>query len=302
MPDLGPSAPEEMQASMGELLYRLSLDYSAPGPRQDIVLSDLILQRAAERGHAGAQWALALPIPRAKLDEVLCPDSFDSSIETQASVDWSDIESIYTEMLQRRLGLLGALAEDGNPHSAFLLGALLKDQGEFTRKAQLFSQAADAGLNRARVFLGLMYAEGEGVGKDLDRAIALLEEAADLNPNEGALALGAILKFLGRSEEEHTRGKEILLPLAQAGDPRALLLLATSKSGRDMVANTDQASLENLYKAARANEPAAMRLLGQLYESGTGLKQNRDLAMKWLTRAAELGDPIAQAWCSQRLS
>ena len=198
--------------------------------------------------------------------------------------------------------MLGALAEDGNPHSAFLLGSLLNNQGEFTRAAQLLSQAADAGLNRARVDLAAMHADGVGVGKDLDRAIALLEEAARHDPNEGALALALFFKIYGRSEEEQAREKEILLPLAQAGEPRALLLLATSKRGAEMKVNTDQASLENLYKAARANQPTAMRLLGELYESGTALKQNRDLARKWLTRAAELGDPVAQVWCSQRPS
>ena len=53
-------------------------------------------------------------------------------------------------------------------------------------------------------------------------------------------------------------------------------------------------ALSQLQPLADAGDVAAMRLLGLMYRSGQGVAADTDIAIDWLTRAADQGDPQAQ--------
>ena len=55
---------------------------------------------------------------------------------------------------------------------------LLASQGDSVKAAGLFLQAAEQGNRPSQYFLGLMYARGDGVEKDLNKAFAWLEKAS----------------------------------------------------------------------------------------------------------------------------
>ena len=57
-------------------------------------------------------------------------------------------------------------------------GLVLASKGEHAAAVALFKQAAEQGNRPAQYFLGLYYARGEGVTKDLDKAFEWLEKAS----------------------------------------------------------------------------------------------------------------------------
>ncbi|ATX81573.1 Sel1 repeat-containing protein [Mariprofundus ferrinatatus] len=55
---------------------------------------------------------------------------------------------------------------------------LLASKGENTKAAELFLEAAEQGNRPAQYFLGLIYARGDGVEKDMNKAFMWLEKAS----------------------------------------------------------------------------------------------------------------------------
>lgn len=53
------------------------------------------------------------------------------------------------------------------------------DAGDFSKAAELWQQAADLGSADAQCNLGTMYMKGQGVPKDMDKAVDLISKAAD---------------------------------------------------------------------------------------------------------------------------
>jgi len=82
-----------------------------------------------------------------------------------------------------------------------------------------------------------------------------------------------------------------LRPLAEAGDDRAMILLANMYSDGYGVVPSHEEALK-LYKRAaiEKNNPQAMDALGAAYVSALGVDQNLQTALQWFKRSAELGD------------
>jgi Flp pilus assembly protein TadD len=118
------------------------------------------------------------------------------------------------------LPLLEKLAEKHHQvvEPVFLLGAAFERSGETTRAATAFEQALAVDPDHAPTlnYLGYMWADR---GERLDHALALVERAVSLEPNNGAYvdSLGWVLYRLGRFGEarEHLERAARLVP----GDP-----------------------------------------------------------------------------------
>jgi TPR repeat protein len=59
----------------------------------------------------------------------------------------------------------------------------------------------------------------------------------------------------------------------------------------------DYASAMTWYRrAADQDDVPSMAAIANFYEHGFGVERNRDLAMKWYSKAAELGDSTSRVW------
>lgn len=75
----------------------------------------------------------------------------------------------------------------GNNEAQVSLGMFYLEQEKYTDAFRYLKKAADQGLDEAQYLVACMYANGQGVEKDHEKAMEWMEEAAD-NGNEEALA------------------------------------------------------------------------------------------------------------------
>ena len=82
-----------------------------------------------------------------------------------------------------------------------------------------------------------------------------------------------------------------LRPLAEAGDDRAMIIIANMYEDGHGVIRSHKESMR-LYKraATEKNNPQAMDAVGAMYISGIGVDQNLQTALQWFQRSALLGD------------
>ncbi|MDD9901049.1 MAG: tetratricopeptide repeat protein [Alphaproteobacteria bacterium] len=81
-----------------------------------------------------------------------------------------------------------------------------------------------------------------------------------------------------------------LRPLAEKGDPRALVILGHMYNDGNGVIKDPTRAVEHYIKAAAQDHVEAVIAMGAMAQSGLGLQQNTHLANVWFERAAKLGD------------
>ncbi|MEO8052352.1 MAG: restriction endonuclease [Acidobacteriota bacterium] len=152
------------------------------------------------------------------------------------------------------LSELLALAELGNVAAACRLGDLAYDQA---KASEWYRKAAEQGYARAQVSLGLMYANGRGVQKDLKAATDWYWKAAEQGYGKGLLA------FLSTSSD--------------------MTPLRTSKN-----------ALARFQDTASNGDLEAQCGLGVLYEHGLGVEKNPAVAAQLYCKAAMKGHQYAR--------
>ena len=178
-----------------------------------------------------------------------------------------------------------------------------------------FQKAADAGCTSGLCNLGDLYFSGYGVEKDEKRAVRLYSEAAKKGDAKAMNWLGL------RAYEDHdvARALDWYQKSAENGDCWGMYNLAefykngtgveqdnekayywfTEAAERNNVEAMNQAgitapdprtALEWFHKAAEQGYEWGMYNVGNMYETGSGVEQNRNLAYTWYTKAADKGN------------
>jgi len=95
------------------------------------------------------------------------------------------------------------------------------------------------------------------------------------------------------NDGDYERAKAILLPLAEAGQPKAINLIGLMhRHGRGFT--TDPITACDLYEqSATRGYPSAMFNLSRCYERGVGRPIDNDIAHQWMLRAANSGVILA---------
>lgn len=156
---------------------------------------------------------------------------------------------------------------------------------------------AEAGFN-----LGILYEDGLGVVRDMDRAVAYYRRGAALGSPKAMFRLGLIF-WLGAPgvAPDRGEGRRYLSMAAAAGDAEAQRYLAADTSGNaapDPVMKADQALaagrpgeyVEILKSAAEVGAVRAQTRLAWSYEAGRGVARDLELAASWFLKAAQGGD------------
>ena len=169
-----------------------------------------------------------------------------------------------------------------------------KRKGDHAAAASLFRQAAEEGHGGAAYELGLAYAKGRGVKRDLDRSATWINRAAARGEPRGQYLLGASY-FAGNGvPQDYARAAENLAAAATQGHARAQYLLAKSFAD-GLGVPKDPAWAARWYgKAARQGHIEAQYAYGVVWAAGLGRPQNIERGYFWLSIAAEGEHPEAE--------
>lgn len=205
------------------------------------------------------------------------------------------------------------LAAGSNPIAQNNLGNLLLTGAANGGKpapaeaAEMFRRAAAQGHPVAQFNLGILYANGQGVEKDLAKAIEYMTLAAAQGVEQAKTSLDGLNAQVAalRSAEEEKREMERLQAAAARGDADALYAIAQKTAelddGSDEAYSVIQSDYEDALKAyvrdADAGSVHAMQRAADMFYTATGTRRDVNRAFEYYQRAAKGGD----AWSQMRL-
>ncbi len=155
-------------------------------------------------------------------------------------------------------------------------------------------QKAEAGQADIQYGLCNVYANGQGVERNIQEGLKWCERAAAQNHVQALNNLGDIYREGKIVPADLSKANEYYLKSAELEDAYGQLQIGYSYHvGSGLEKNINKA-LGWLQKSANQNNDLAQRYLGKVYADGDGVPANYDLAFKWFSKAAEAGNADAQ--------
>jgi len=187
-------------------------------------------------------------------------------------------------------------AEGGNAEAQYAIGkAYAKGEGvtrDLKKAVDYYRKAADQGNAKAQTNLGVLYANGEGVEKDEQVAIGLFRKAAVQGDALGQQNLAWMLTHAKSVQVNPADAIPLYRSAAEAGQLDAQIQLGQLYiKGRDGIAQDYREAGKWFGMAAAQGSPIAQTSLGALYENGLGVEKNEDEAVKLYSLAAEKEEP-----------
>ena len=207
---------------------------------------------------------------------------------------------------------LESASDMGNTEAASLLGKAY-DEGLFGKinheKAfRYYLMAAERGDSSSMLMIGLFYAQGTSVQKDLSAAEMWIRKGRDLGDADGDATLRV---FLSVAAAEYVTGgsgtvdREKALHMAEEaealGDNDVFYRLGKAFCESGLKDHQEKAFL-CFKRAAEKGNPAADSSLGLCYEAGLGVTADIQKATALYKKAAEAGDPFGMAHYGYALS
>ncbi len=150
--------------------------------------------------------------------------------------------------------------------------------------------------------LGILYEDGLGVARDIERAMAYYRRGALLGSPKAMFRAG-VMYWLGAPgvAVDRREGRRYLSMAAAAGDSEAQRYLAAESTGADandpllradqaLAAGRAEESVAILAAAATSGHVRAQTRLAWSYEAGRGIARDLALAAQWFGSAAQAGD------------
>jgi len=115
---------------------------------------------------------------------------------------------------------------------SLLEGQSFFNEGNYTKALQIWHDLAEQGLPEAQVFVGLAYANGWGVKKNMDEASSWYMKAAENNSPSAQFLLGLHYVTTGVNQYDVRVGIKWLKRAADNGDKGAIKFLKKAKKRR----------------------------------------------------------------------
>ena len=163
-----------------------------------------------------------------------------------------------------------------------------------TRAAEYYEAAAEQGHDQAQFHLAFLYAEGDGVPRDADRALYWFQRAAEQGLPGAMCRMGEIFARGEGVAKDTEQAAKWFRKAAEKEYTLAQFWLAFLYYTGDGVPRNRKKAAQWFHKAAERGHEIACYDLGLMYLEGDGLKQDRVQALEWFRRAAEQGHPEAQ--------
>lgn len=204
----------------------------------------------------------------------------------------------------------GAVREIGDPLS--VTHHFHVDSVDSPETLAILSAAGDiSAINR----LAILYRDGNGVQKDIEKSKLLFKKAASMGNTQSQVNLGDILAKEGKHEEakeEYASAAEKgnldaairlysknndkghlavsrLKQLAESGNVSAMIQYSNILSEGISTSPDSFESINWLNKAALNYDIASMHALGIKYRDGNGIPKDVDKGLMWLSKSADLG-------------
>ncbi|MES1909626.1 MAG: hypothetical protein MHM6MM_002334 [Cercozoa sp. M6MM] len=259
----------------------------------------LLYRRAAEQGHAQAQYNLGLmyytgdgvPERHEKARTLFQAAAEQNLPEGQcrfgimlAKGEGGDAN------LPRALELFRAAADQGDANAQFNLGMALgsglatNGKSDPEAAAEWLRQAADAGHTKAQCYLAGMHLHGNGVPKDTAAAQELFRKAANKGDAESQFQLAILY-------EQQKKPSDAALwfeKAAMQGDPTAMLNLAMKLLHGKGIKKDESRAVQWLQHAVEQGQIDAMRVLAMCYGKGMGVEQDVPKAVALMNKFKEL--------------
>lgn len=154
--------------------------------------------------------------------------------------------------------------------------------------------AAERGNATALNNLGVHYIQGDGVDKDVDRAIELYRKAGDKGSAQARSNL-ANLYWYGRTEVPRNPSLAVFWAkkAADVGSESVLFILARAHETGEGAAENMQTAVEWYEKAAAAGQAPGLNNLAYFYLKGEVVEQDADKAVDLYKQASDLGHGLA---------
>ena len=221
---------------------------------------------------ASCDWLAAMPFDHGKPHEVPGVESGKIDIKS-ASAACADAMQRYPDVMR----------------FVFEAGRVAYVKGDYAEARRLYLKADEGGYRLAASNIGLLYAEGKGVGKDTAEAFRWFKKSVNADEPVAKSNLGLLYETGQGVAKDCPEALRLYQGASNAG-----LAPATYEMGRmyhtgDCV-QRDYAKAFRLYtQAASLGEGRAMNNLANLYYYGYGVRRDRKRAKEWYAKAAALG-------------
>lgn len=295
-------------AQPGEAEFQQARKFeNGEGAAKDLKEAAAWYRRAAEKGHAAAQYDLAhclhhgLGVPRDDQEAVVW-------YRRAAEQDFAEAQSQLAFMFLNGLGTAEdpnsafrwyrRSAEAGCPSGQNGLGhcyaqgvGVVKDEKE---AVAWYRKAADQGLEEAMDNLGDMHYAGRGVEKDYAEAVRWYRQAATKGLASGQFNLGYMLEHGLGAVKDSKEAADWYRKAADQGHATAQNNLGYLLSEGDGVAKDEREAVAWFRKAAEQGEATAQNSLGNMLYGGRGVEKDYAEAVLWYRKSAEQGHARGQ--------
>lgn len=156
-------------------------------------------------------------------------------------------------------------------------------------------KAAEQGLADAQYWLARCYYDEKGIEKNVDLAFKWFKKAADQNLADAEYELARCYSQGISIDQNFELAKEWALKAVNQEYTKAYLILGDLYSHGNGGEQSDEVAFD-CYKKAAQRCLEGQYLLACCYRDGKGIEQNYELAFKWFTDAAFLGNQDAKNW------
>lgn len=165
---------------------------------------------------------------------------------------------------------------------------------DYQRAFQEWKAAAEAGSAEAQFDLGVLYAQGKGVRRDLTEAAFWYRRSAGLGNAEAAFALGQLYARGWGAPRDEIEAMRWFQAAASGSDTDPLPSSWETVAGYGMPQDYTQAAYW-YHVAAMKGHAEAQYALASLYASGKGVERDAEQARHWIRASASRGYAPAQA-------
>ena len=157
-----------------------------------------------------------------------------------------------------------------------------------------YQKSAEQGDVDAQFNLGMMYAKGEGVPRNMTKAVHWLRKAGEHGHISSQIMLGWMYQKGEIIPKDSTAAVEWYRKAAEHEEPNAQFNLGMMYAKGEGIPKNPVAAVEWLRKAAEQGSVDAQLYLGYMYHIGQEIRQDYGKALEWYQKAADQGDANAQ--------
>jgi len=189
-------------------------------------------------------------------------------------------------------------AEAGNYKAQWMLGVVYADgklvPKDLVKSWSWFQKSAEKGWPIGQNAVGLAYMTGRGIERNPAEAVSCFRKAAEQGYAQGQARLG-MAYFLGAGvSRDASEGVTWFRKAAEQENALGQFWFGNSYAQGQGVAKDISQAVVWFRKAADQGEPVAEYQMGRLYEKGEGLQQDRAESARWYRKAADHDYPAAQ--------